>query len=184
MKPFFRHEVQFYKNSDSLCRSVAATLERALLSGNVAVVVATEPHRRAFQSALSASVHPQVLAERFVVRDAQQTLSRFLVNGEPDWPLFKDVVGELVAEASRQQGRKVQVYGEMVNLLWQQGKVSQALALESFWNNLGSLYPFTLLCSYHLPSVDGPARAVRCERPRAGFRCAPRRLRFARQSPR
>jgi hypothetical protein len=42
----------------------------------------------------------------------------------------------------------VRAYGEMVDLLWRDGKPQEAILLEEFWNDLRNTHSFTLLCAY------------------------------------
>ena len=57
----------------------------------------------------------------------------------------------------------VRAYGEMVNLLWRDGKAQQAIELEQLWNELASKYSFALLCAYATDSLD-PADLTGIER--------------------
>jgi hypothetical protein len=78
--------------------------------------------------------------------------------------LFKTRVVETLERLSK--GRKpcrMRAYGEMVNLLWQQGKTDQAIALEILWNQLAGIYDFSLLCGY-------ASRAFQISRGDAGYR--------------
>ena len=44
--------------------------------------------------------------------------------------------------------RGIAVFGELVALLWAQGRQHEAVRLEQFWNHLSKKYSFSLLCSY------------------------------------
>jgi len=59
-------------------------------------------------------------------------------------------VGGLISAAAGPTGRPVRVYGEMVNLLWQDGETRAAAVLEGMWNELAQKASFTLLCAYHV----------------------------------
>ena len=56
-------------------------------------------------------------------------------------------VGGVVDWAAR-RSTHVYAFGEMVNILWEDGNHVAALQLEAFWNDLMKVYPFTLLCAY------------------------------------
>jgi hypothetical protein len=47
----------------------------------------------------------------------------------------------------------VRAYGEMVDILWREGKIDAAIELEQLWNELASKYSFTLLCTYSVDSL-------------------------------
>jgi anti-sigma regulatory factor (Ser/Thr protein kinase) len=84
---------------------------------------------------------------RLVLLDAASTLRTFLVDGAPDPALLAAGVGALVRELAG-GGRPVRAAGEMVALLWADGNVVGALALESAWNELADELGFALLCPY------------------------------------
>src|SRR2546428_415779 len=87
--------------------------------------------------------------------DAAQTLARVMVDGWPDARRFAEVVGGLIREARTHNGdRRVLAFGEMVALLWSEGKREAALRLEQLWNELARHEPFSLYCAYSLASFD------------------------------
>jgi hypothetical protein len=51
----------------------------------------------------------------------------------------------------------VRAFGEMVALLWAQGKSQAALELEDLWNELPGHHPFSLMCAYSLDVIGEPA---------------------------
>jgi CheY-like chemotaxis protein len=153
-KNVHKHVVQFYKDDNVLCAAVVPALHEALLERSAVVVIATAAHRRAFREGLvRLGVGESMLSQRLVMLDAQETLSKFMVGGKPDWDLFKQTVGEVIENASQRGALRLHAYGEMVNLLWQDGDVSQAVTLENFWNDLAQIYPFSLLCAYAFPDL-------------------------------
>jgi len=76
------------------------------------------------------------------------------VAGWPDAAGFWRTISPLIRQAN-QSGQPVHVFGEMVSVLWDSGLVDAAIELEAMWNELGSHYPFTLLCGYPADSVAG-----------------------------
>jgi hypothetical protein len=81
--------------------------------------------------------------------DAQETMDSFLVDGEPDWIRFEQKIGSVIRDAKAAPGSSgVRAYGEMVDLLWKQGRLGAATRLEGFWNRLRRTEPLTLFCSY------------------------------------
>lgn len=161
--------VQVYQDPAFLARAVGEYLATGLQRGDAAVVVAVPGHSALFRDALrERDFEPDRLlaSGQLTMLDAEQTLSGFMVDGEPQWEAFRDTVGTLVGHcASRFQG--VVAYGEMVNLLWQRGERGAALRLESLWNYLATLHKFSLLCAYYMDNLDvnaygGPMECV-CE---------------------
>ena len=164
------HLVQFYDDDSRLADSVRDFLEPGLRIGHPAVVVATERHRRQFDAALSAAgvdVGKARADGRYLDVDAEEALHRFMVDDAPDPVLFDATVSGLLAAAGA-GGGPARVYGEMVAVLWAEGNVGAALAVEDLWNRLGAAHRFALLCAYPAATFDagapaGSLRAV-CER--------------------
>ena len=66
-----------------------------------------------------------------------------------NWPnelRFKNVTGSIIGQAS--QHGPVRVFGEMVAVLWAEGRTRAAIRLEQLWNNLIAEQSFSLMCAY------------------------------------
>ena len=90
--------------------------------------------------------------------DAETMLARFMVDGMPQWNAFHVVIGGAIAEM-RLQYPAVRAYGEMVDILWQRGEQQAAIRLEEFWNDIGQLQTFSLLCAYAMDPLRGETYA-------------------------
>ncbi|HXS67878.1 MAG TPA: PAS domain S-box protein, partial [Candidatus Polarisedimenticolia bacterium] len=55
---------------------------------------------------------------------------------------------DVIIKASNNGQRKLRAFGEMVALLWAEGKGEAALQLEQLWNQLSRQYSFSLFCAY------------------------------------
>ena len=155
------HVVQFYADDAELIAAVGSYLVEAARADEVAVIVATQAHRRSFELELGAAGIDLVRARatgRLVSMDAVETLSRFETGGAIDREAFHEVIGGVMREAAR-IGRPVRVYGEMVAQLWDEGNIAGAIELETLWNDLGRELPFSLYCSYPTASVEGAVHA-------------------------
>ena len=146
------HGVQFYKDKDSLARTVAKFLGEGIRAGQPALVIGTVAHSAAICDRLEALGHNiSVLKEtgELCVFDARKIMSAFMVDGMPDTLLFRSNLGDLLDRlcASRQPS-PIRAFGEMVDLLWRKGKTAAAIRLEILWNQLASDYDFELLCGY------------------------------------
>jgi hypothetical protein len=76
-------------------------------------------------------------------------LAAFMVGDTPDPLLFKSNVGDAIERLCLDRKPcPVRAYGEMVDLLWQDGNAEGAIRLEILWNQLASAYEFSLLCGY------------------------------------
>jgi PAS domain S-box-containing protein len=155
------HTVQFYENEDSLYDVVAEFLIEGLGRDEPAIVIATDTHRREFTRRLAlrgTDVEEECRGGRLTLLDAPDTLSKFMVNGTPDWELFRGQVGAVVSQSSlRCGGGRVRAYGEMVDLLWRGGNPQAALRLEELWNRLARTQSFSLLCGYSLQNFGHQA---------------------------
>jgi anti-sigma regulatory factor (Ser/Thr protein kinase) len=162
------HVVQFYERDADLVAAVGQYLAVAIDAGGVALAIATETHRKAFEHQLVAAGVDVADARhrgQLVLLDAATMMSTFVTPGRVDGDAFRTVIGRLIGEAAK-KGRPVRVYGEMVALLWDRGDVLGAVLLESMWNDLGatSFFPFSLYCAYHAESVAGSEHAEALQR--------------------
>lgn len=140
------HVVAYYSAAalvERVTRFVAASLEQ-----HVPVVTISRPgHRHAVEDMLARlgiDVGRAGGDGTYVGVDADETMSRFMVDGRPDPDLFAEVVASLMPRG----GRSVSAFGEMVSLLWERGELVAALELESLWNAAIAAHPVHLLCAY------------------------------------
>jgi signal transduction histidine kinase/CheY-like chemotaxis protein len=155
------HFVQFYETDAFLLNSVSGFLGTGLSCGDAAIMVGTQVHRDGLSTLLAQhglDLHGLQKSGQFIMLDAAETLSQFIVNGSPDPVLFREVVGGLVERAA--VGRKqVRIFGEMVALLWTEGNSQAAIDLENLWNELQKTHPFILFCGYSLNGLGGESHA-------------------------
>ena len=145
------HLVQVYTETAFLVDAVAEYLASGLRAGEGAIVIARPENRTLFLGALAArGVRP---GPALRMLDAEETLGTFMVGGMPQWTAFHTACGGAIAEM-RLQYPTLRAYGEMVDILWQRGERSAALRLEDFWNELGKLQTFSLLCAYQMDPLD------------------------------
>lgn len=128
-----RHAVQFYEDDAFLCDTVAEFVSGALSAHEPALVIATEPHREGLAAVLAArgvDVPRVRVSGQLTLLDARELLDRFMVAGMPDAALFREVVGEALDRAARiRAGAVVRAFGEMVDLLWREGRAEAAIRL-------------------------------------------------------
>lgn len=146
------HIVQFYEKESFLCDAVAQFLAVGLAAGEPACVIATEDHRRAVAARLAnRGLHlDEARANgQLVWLDARETLAKFMVGDMPDWTLFSSVVGGVLDQIRKRSPYGcVRAYGEMVDLLWRDGRKQAALSLEAMWNELANSHALSLMCAY------------------------------------
>ena len=154
------HTVQFYGEDAVLLDELSRFIGDSLEAEGSAVVVATAAHRQGLEQRLEARGIDTVAAAeqgRFVSLDATETLSKFMLEGWPDPVGFGEVVGGIVArakEAARNANGRLAIFGEMVALLWAQGKFGTAIQLERYWNRLRQTHFFALRCAYPMAGFN------------------------------
>ena len=150
------HAVRFYENQASLCRTVANFLGEGIALGQPGLVIATPAHQDAVLAELRSrhfDVDNVQAAGDLLLLDARDVLATFMVDGMPDATLFKMHLPAAIDRLCR--GRKdctIRAYGEMVDVLWQDGLTAAAIRLEMLWNQLAMTHDFSLLCGYAMGS--------------------------------
>jgi PAS domain S-box-containing protein len=142
------HRVQFYEKDAFLLDELIGFIDAGLEAGQAGIVIATQPHLDDLERRLQERSY---LSGRYIVMDAAETLSKFMVDGWPDERLFAEVIGEVVQRAARDGDRNVRhvrAFGEMVSLLWAEGKHEAAIRLEELWDGLAATLPVSVLCAY------------------------------------
>ena len=154
------HAVRFYVEDKAFLDAVSRSIGTALGAGNSAVVISTNEHLSGLMQRLSArglDIARVAEAGRYIPLRAREVMAKFLSDGLPDADLFEEVVGQVVQRAksaAEVDDRRVFVFGEMVALLWLEGKPAAAIRLEQLWNQLIRKYSFSLQCAYPLKAFD------------------------------
>jgi RimJ/RimL family protein N-acetyltransferase len=155
------HVVQFYRDDQAMLRQLESYVWQGLSRGSSAVVIATAGRRDNLALALqSRGINlTQVTAEgRYTALDASEVLRILIVDGRPHPLRFTQVVAPVIGRAtaaSLAETDRVVAFGEMVGLLWAEGKPEAAIQLEQLWNDLGRKYTFSLRCGYPMPGFCG-----------------------------
>lgn len=148
------HIVQFYERDDFMVAEAGRFIGTAIGAGDSGIVIATKPHRDAIAQQLAShglNMTVAISRGRYLALDAAEMLAKFMMSGEPDPERFTSVIGEVVERARKAAGRggaRVAAFGEMVALLWAEGKRDAAIQLEQFWNSLAKTHAFSLQCAY------------------------------------
>ena len=159
------HVVYFYQESDSLLEALCDFVGPDLGAGKAAVIIATKVHREGLQQRLTArgfDIQKAGKQGRYVALDATETLSKFMVDGMPDGPRFFEVVGGTIARTRallKGANSEIVAFGEMVSLLWTEGKIEAAIRLEQLWNELAKKHTFSLRCAYPVANFYGEENA-------------------------
>jgi hypothetical protein len=152
------HEVQYYEHSRFLVGRVADFIVPGLEAGEAAVVIATPKHADLIEAELRErriDVETAQLSGVLVSLDAVETLAKFMLAGQPDPYLFDMIIRAAIAQARAKAAVPiVRAFGEMVAVLWAQGRPGAAIALEDLWNGLLGHHPFSLLCGYPVEQLS------------------------------
>jgi DcmR-like sensory protein len=150
------HLVQLYTDDAFLARAVARFLQAGFADGEAAVIIATPGHIALFNERLPEA--PALLDRgQLVVLDAQDCLKTFMVDGRPDRSAFVATVTTVLERVRAAGYPRMRLYGEMVNLLWQQDKLEAAVKLEELWSELLAAERLPLLCAYRIDNFDRDA---------------------------
>jgi hypothetical protein len=146
------HIVQLYQDQQFLNRAVCRFAAGAIANGEGVILVPTAAHWEAFRPRLEAEgVDVKAAQDRgqLTVVDADELLPRFMKDAMPDAPVFLGLAAEVIASA-RAEARypKVRWWGEMVNLLWEQGNVAASMSLEDQFDRLAKHHEIAIFCSF------------------------------------
>lgn len=146
------HGVQFYPNDGYLLDLLTPFVGSALISGDIALVIATKAHRDALAKRLRGrgfDVGVPRAEGRYIAIDAHAVLSKITLDGKVDRGLVEQVLGGVLARAANGgRGRRIVAFGELVAVLWSEGKEASAIQLEGMWNELARQHAFSLCCAY------------------------------------
>ncbi|HEY8515081.1 MAG TPA: PAS domain S-box protein [Candidatus Binatia bacterium] len=152
------HVVQLYEGDAFLLDQVSRFIVAGFDAGDGLVVIAEEPHVADLEARLASygiDVPAASAQGRYVALDARQILREVSVDGRVDRERFLDVVEGTLARVAENRAQ-VRAFGEIVAVLWRDGRHEEALRLERFWNELTERMPLALLCAY-------PVRVGGCE---------------------
>jgi hypothetical protein len=164
------HVLQLFDTPQSLGNVVSAFLNEGWENGEHLLVVAKPRH----WSLISERLGRRGCAEsdlidqgRLTVLDASTLLPTIMTGHAPDPVRFNDTIGALVSRLSSRNRGGLRVYGELVELLAEEGNYEGARQLELLWNGLRERHTFMLLCGYsaaHFANMRSasPLRAI-CE---------------------
>jgi hypothetical protein len=152
--PGHAHAVQFYEDDGFLLDRVAEYCYPVLAAGGAAVILALKMHRDGVAQRLKArglDVTKLVAEDRLIRLDARELKEAICRNGSVDQSRFVELAGGAIRRAATARNgrrRQVAVFGELVAVLWQEGKRDAAIQLEGYWNDLQQKLSFSLLCAY------------------------------------
>jgi hypothetical protein len=152
------HIVQLYQDQQFLNRAVCRFAAGAISNGEGVILVPTAAHWEAFRPRLEAegvNVKSAISSGQLTVVDADELLPRFMKDAMPDAPVFLGLAADVIGNA-RAQGKfpKVRWWGEMVNLLWEQGNVAASMSLEDQFDRLAHQHEIAIFCSFVMDNFN------------------------------
>jgi PAS domain-containing protein len=153
------HAVQFYESDSSLIEALAQELANALKTGDTVIMNATRKHRKALRAELAlrdVDLAAAMRAGRFRELDPAECLAKFMVHGTPDKDRFESVMSGVIngAAVALKPGHRVVLFGEMVALLWAEGRREATIRLEELCRDLAQRHALHLLCAYPIHAFD------------------------------
>jgi hypothetical protein len=146
------HIVQLYQDQEFLNRAVCRFAAGAIENGEGVILVPTAAHWDAFRPRLEAEgvdVNAAQNRGQLTVVDADELLPTFMRSATPDAPVFLGLAGEVIAKARGETAYpKVRWWGEMVNVLWEQGNVAASMSLEDQFDRLAKHHEIAIFCSF------------------------------------
>jgi hypothetical protein len=144
------HVIQIYENDTIFVDALSGFVVGGFNSGDCVIVIATETHLNSLNERLlnfNFNIEKLISSDRYIPLNAEETLSKFMINHWPNEEKFMKTVSSLIARA-RHKNLKVRAFGEMVALLWAQGHSGATVQLEALWNKFCQTEAFCLFCAY------------------------------------
>ena len=156
------HALHIYDDDTSLATTVATFLAPGFASNDAIIAIGTRAHIAAIEQRLRSEGHDVEVAlesGRYLSMDAEPVIARLLRNGLPTRETFTEVVGRHIERLAERHGN-VRAFGEIVSLLWRDGKQTAALRLEDLWNEALGYQPLALVCGYATRTIGTESGAA------------------------
>ena len=150
------HEAYFYHSNDALVQRLTRVVRESLNDNRFAMLFLTREHKDLLEMALRASgvdVDTAMRESRMRLLDARALCDRLLEGDRIDQQRFDAAFDKLLAEGVS-SGKEITVCGEIVNLLWQEGRQEAALQLERLWDDVLRRHNLHIFCVYESPSAQ------------------------------
>lgn len=157
------HIVQLYQDQQFLNRAVCRFAAGAIANGEGIILVPTAAHWESFRPRLEAEGVDVKAAQsrgQLTVVDADELLPRFMRDAMPDAPVFLGLAADVIATARDEAGYpKVRWWGEMVNVLWEQGNVAASMSLEDQFDRLAKHHEIAIFCSFVMDNFNSEVQS-------------------------
>jgi len=155
------HIVHFFDDERSRIDTVSAFLAAAFNRNSSVLVAARPEYTRAIEETLGGWSLSLERSPRLVVVDAR-ALARALVRGRDpfDVSVFDQQIAPVVRQLAGLSAQPVTVYGEIVDVLAQEGHLEAVHRLEACWDALSRRESLSLLCGYSSAHFVGHPHAL------------------------
>lgn len=143
------HLVQIYQNDLTFLNTLEGFAGDGFIKGESVVIIASPNHIEQLNKRLAVhgfDIEKLKADDQYIPLDAQDSLDSFMVNDWPDEKLFNMMVANVMERATKDD-RRIRAFGEMVAILWEQGKNGATVQLENLWHRLQN-NKFCLYCAY------------------------------------
>jgi hypothetical protein len=153
--------VGFYSDDACLLDNFTQFAGTALKAGKSVIVVATELHRSSLLLRLQShglDIGAAIEEGRYISLDVADTLSKFMIDGQPDPVRFLKATDDLIAaaaKAAKGDSPHVAACGECSPFLWEQGNAEASIQLEHLWDEIAKSHEVDVLCGYSLDRFRG-----------------------------
>ena len=141
--------IQIYENDRIFLDTLEGFAGAGFLAGDSVIIIATASHLENLNARLTMqgfNLEGLKKKHQYIPLEANETLSKFMVNDWPDENLLRTLLTDILNDATR-DNRKVRAFGEMVAVLWEKGLHGATVQLEHLWCDLHKK-DFTLYCAY------------------------------------
>jgi hypothetical protein len=155
------HPCSFYSEDSVLASTVASFLAPAFAEHQALIAIGTPEHLAAIEDRLRSTGHDIDGARasgQYASVDAHWAVQQLTAYGMPTAERFNAILGPHIKRAADEYG-SIRAFGEIVSLLWRDGKRQAALRLEELWNEALGYHPLALLCGYNVRSFTDAADA-------------------------
>jgi CheY-like chemotaxis protein len=143
------HSVLFYERDDILVDALTAFAAEGLDAGERVIAIATPQHIASLVSALGSRPEPHPPQNNLVLLYAADTLRRIAPDGDFEPQRLFDWLGPMV------DAGPCRVFGEMVSLLAERGRLDAAFEVEAAGDELAHQKHARVLCGYDLRHLAG-----------------------------
>lgn len=158
-RPDNGHFCQIYQQESGLVDAVVRYLRIGIANGeNLILITRKQRQNRVLDWLMAKNVDVPALRKnaQLFVYSSSELIDHLMPEGALDWHVFESACNSMLAEASQSGTKRLRVYGDAANELWQAGKHAVAIQLEEFWNHVieSRQYDASVFCGYVIDALN------------------------------